>query len=425
MTTESKSLDRRAFVAGAGAFMVIKPELVRGSQRNSAVRIALIGCGGRGTGVAASFTEETSAQYIALADLFQEQTERTQKTLRDAAAKRGKPAVDSSMLLYGPKCLEKLLSLKDVDAIHIATPPYFHPQHLEACAAAAKHVYLEKPVSVDVPGAKRVMRAGERLKGKASVAVGFQLRHATPYAQLVERIRRGDIGNIVCGLTHYYAGAIPRPDWPDATPAQRRLRNWVHDRVLSGDILVEQNIHLIDVSNWVLQGHPVSADGTGGRAGRTDKGDAWSHFNVNYTYPNDVHVTLTSTQFIEGAWDVAMRYFGTTGNAEMRYDAPVRITGKNKWDFPGLGAPGQVTDTAAAVTGAFKGALDDADQKKQQNFIESIVSGKFLSQATQGAESTLSAILGRQAAHTGRRWSWDELLKVDEVWDAKLDVARM
>jgi predicted dehydrogenase len=425
MTGDTKSLDRRAFMAGAGAFLAIKPERVRGSQRNSAVRMGLLGCGGRGTGVAVSFTEETSAQYVALADLFQEQTEQTQRSLGQAAEKKGKPGVGSSMLFHGPQCLEQLLAAKDVDCIHIATPPYFHPEHFEACAAASRHVYLEKPVAVDVPGAKRVMRAGERLKGKASVAAGFQLRHATPYVQLVERIRRGDIGNIVCGLTHYYAGAIPRPDWPNATPAERRLRNWVHDRVLSGDILVEQNIHLVDVTNWVLQGRPVSAQGTGGRAGRTDKGDAWSHFNVNYTYPNDVHVTLTSTQFIEGAWDVAMRYFGTTGNAEMRYDAPVRITGANKWDFPGLGAPGQVTDTAAAVTGAFKGALDDADARKQKHFIESIVSANFLNQARQGAESTLSAILGRQAAYSGRPWTWDELLKLEEVWDAKLDLAKL
>jgi predicted dehydrogenase len=425
MTTESGSLGRRAFVVGAGSFLIIKPELVRGSQRNSAVRMALLGCGGRGTGVAASFSQETSAQYVALADLFQEQTERAQKTVRDAAAKKGKPGVESSMLLYGPDCLKRLLDAKDIDAIHIATPPYFHPEHLEACAAAGKHVYLEKPVSVDVPGARRVMRAGEKLKGKASVAVGFQLRHATPYVQLVERVRRGDIGSLVCGLTHYYAGPINRPDWPNATPGERRLRNWIHDRVLSGDILVEQNIHLIDVTNWILGAHPQSAQGTGGRAGRTDKGDAWSHYNVNYTYPNNVHITLTSTQFVLGGWDVGMRYFGSNGYAEMRYDAPVRIVGPNKWDFPGLGAPGPVTDTAAAVTGVFKGALDDADQKKQQHFIESIVSGRFLSETQQGAESALSAILGRQAAYTGRTWTWDELLKTNEVWDAKLDVAKL
>lgn len=419
MTNET----RRAFLGAAGGLLILKPDIVRGYQRNSAVRMGLVGCGGRGTGVAESFTKETSAHYVALADLFQEQTERAQQTVNAAAAKAGKPAIESKKLLYGPDAIDKLCAEKDVDLIHIATPPYFHPAHFATAVASGKHIYSEKPVAVDVPGAKRFMAAGKRTK--ASVAVGFQLRHATPYVQLAERIRRGDIGDIVCGLTNYYAGAIPRPAWPNATPAERRLRNWVHDRVLSGDILVEQNIHLIDVTNWLLNALPVKATGTGGRAGRTDSGDCWSHYNVNYTYPKGIDITVTSTQFIEGAWDVAMRYFGTTGNAEMHYDAPVRITGRNKWEFPGLGVPGQVTDTSAAVTGAFKGALDDADAMKQKHFIESIVSGNHINESEQGATSTLSAILGRQSAYSGRTWTWDELMKVDEVWDAHLDVAKL
>jgi predicted dehydrogenase len=279
-------------------------------------------------------------------------------------------------------------------------------------------------VAVDVPGAKRVMRAGARAKGKFSVAVGFQLRHATPYVQLVERVQKGAIGPLVCGLAHYYASALPLPDRPGASPALRRLRNWLHDRVLSGDILVEQNIHLIDVNNWIVGAHPVSAQGTGGRAGRTDQGDCWGHYNVNYTYPNNVHITLTSTQFGEGGWDVAMRYFGTVGAAEMHYDAPVRITGPQKWEFP-LGPAGPATETAAAVVGAFKGALDDADAMKQKRFIGSILSGALINEAEQGAESTLSAILGRQAAYTGRPWTWPELLKLEERWDARLDIARL
>ncbi|MFN0168644.1 MAG: Gfo/Idh/MocA family protein [Bryobacteraceae bacterium] len=423
---ETKPTTRRDFVAAAAAFTIVKPELVRGSSRNSAVRMALFGCGGRGTGVAESFTTETTAQYVALGDLFQEQTEKTQARINKAAEKKSKAAISPSMLFHGPRSLERLAESKDVDVIHIATPPYFHPEHFERAAAGKKHIYLEKPVAVDVPGAKRVMRAGEKaIANKLSVAVGFQLRHATPYVQLVERVRRGDLGTLVCGLCHYYAGAIPMPERPNASPRERRLRNWLHDRVLSGDILVEQNIHLIDATNWVLNGHPVKAQGTGGRAGRTDAGDCWSHFNVNFTYPGDVHVTVTSTQFIQGPWDVAMRYFGTNGNSEMRYDAPVRITGPNQWDFPGLGAPGQVTDTQAAVAGAFKGALDDADAMRQKHFIESIVSGNLLAEAGRGAESTLSAILGRQAAYTGRPWTWDELLRLEEVWDAKLDVAHL
>ncbi|MEO8658211.1 MAG: Gfo/Idh/MocA family oxidoreductase [Bryobacteraceae bacterium] len=418
-----ESNSRRAFLGAAGGLLILKPDIVRGYQRNSAVQMGLLGCGGRGTGVAASFTTETSAHYVVLADLFQEQAERTQATVNAAAAKAGKPNVEAKGLLYGPNAIEQICAAKNVDLIHIATPPYFHPAHFEAAVASGKHIYCEKPVAVDVPGVKRFRAAGQR--AKSSVAVGFQLRHATPYVQLVERVKRGDIGDLVCGLTNYYAGPIPRPAWPNATVKERRLRNWVHDRVLSGDILVEQNIHLIDVTNWLLGGLPVKASGTGGRKGRTDAGDAWSHFNVNYTYPNGVDITVTSTQFIDGAWDVAMRYFGATGNAEMHYDAPVRITGANKWDFAGLGAPAQSTDTAAAVTGAFKGALDDADAMKQKHFIETITSGKFTNESDQGATSTLSAILGRQAAYTGRPWTWDELMNVTEVWDAQLDVAKL
>lgn len=412
---------RRTVLGAAAAFSIIRPELIRGSQRNSAVRMALLGCGGRGTGVASGFTTDTAAQYTALADRFQEQTEQAQKTLRQAGEKAGKAAVPSGNLFYGPDCIEKLLASKDVDVVHIATPPYFHPEHFVAVAGAGRHVYLEKPVGVDVPGVKRVMRAGEKVGTRQSVTVGFQLRHATPYVQLVERVHRGDLGRIVTGLSHYYAGAIAPRDLPEASPAERRLRNWIHDRVLSGDILVEQNIHLIDVNNWVLQALPLSAQGTGGRAGRRDTGDCFSHFNVTYTYPKDIHITLTSTQFIEGPWDVATRYFGTESNAEMHYDAPVRVTGKRKWEFP-IGSTAGVPASSASVTGAFSGALDDADRMKQRHFIESITSGRFINEVQRGAESTLTAMLGRQAAYSGRPVTWEELLRSEEVWDAKLDV---
>lgn len=415
---------RRAFLGSAG-LLALAPDLVRGSQRNSAPRMALFGCGGRGTGVAESFTEHTSAQYVALGDLFQAQTEVAKQAIDKVSAKFGKAPIDSSQLFYGPHSLEKLCASKDIDIIHIATPPYFHPEHFAKAAASGKHIYCEKPVAVDVPGAKRVIEAGAKVGSKASVAIGFQLRHATPYVQLAERVKQGQLGEVVCGLAHYYAGAIARPEWPNASPRERRLRNWIYDKVLSGDIIVEQNIHLVDFNNFILGAHPVQASGVCGRKGRRDSGDCSSHFNVNYTYPGDTHITLTSTQFIEGTWDVAMRMFGTQGNFEAHYDAPVRITGRTPWEFPGLGVPGQIANTAAAAAGAFKGALDDADAMKEQHFIESIVNGKFINEAAQGAESTLSAMLGRYAAYTGRPWTWDELLAVTDKWDSGLDVAHL
>ena len=203
------------------------------------------------------------------------------------------------------------------------------------------------------------------------------------------------------------------------------MRNWIHDKVLSGDILVEQNIHLIDFNNWILGAHPIKVSGTCGRKGRTDAGDCSSHYNVTFTYPGDIDVTITSTQFGEGPWDVAMRLFGAKGASLSKYDAPVNITGADPWEYPGLGEPGQVKDAAVAATGKFKGALDDADAMKQQHFIASIAEGKFINQAAQGAESTLSAILGRYAAYTGRSWKWEELAGVKEVWDAHLNVAKL
>ena len=416
---------RRAFLGTAG-LLILKPELVRGSQSNSTIRIALFGCGGRGTNVAESFTEHTSAQYVALGDLFQAQTEKAKQSIDKVALKAGKAEIDSSKLFYGTDSLDKLCESKDIDAIHIATPPYFHPEHFAKAAASGKHIYLEKPVAVDVPGARSVIATGQKAGAKASVAVGFQLRHATPYVQLRERIQKGQIGDTVCGLSHYYATqAVDRKDWDNSSANERRLRNWIHDKVLSGDILVEQNIHLIDFNNWILGAHPVKVSGTCGRKGRTDRGDCSSHFNVTYTYPGDVDVTLASTQFGEAPWDVAMRLFGTKGRSLSSYDAPVNIAGAEPWEYPGLGDPGQVKDAAAAVVGKFKGALDDADAMKEQHFIASITTGKFINEAAQGAESTLSAILGRYAAYTGRTWKWEELAGVKEVWDAHLNVTKL
>ena len=204
---------RRAFLGTAG-LLILKPGVIRGSQSNSTVRMALFGCGGRGTEVAKGFTEHTSAQYVALGDLFQAQTEKAKQAIDKVAAQAGKAEISSSKLIYGPDSLDKLCADKDIDAIHIATPPYFHPAHFAKAAASGKHIYLEKPVAVDVPGARSVIATGEKVGSKASVAVGFQLRHATPYVQLAERIRKGQLGEVVCGLSHYYATAAgTHPEW--------------------------------------------------------------------------------------------------------------------------------------------------------------------------------------------------------------------
>ena len=420
--TDSK-VGRREFIGAAAtaSAMIIKPELVWGTEANSAVRLGLLGCGGRGKGVTSSFLEHTGAVVTAIGDIFESQLAPAKESLDKVSAEFGKPAIDPSHMFGGPKAYEKLLDSKDVDAVYIATPPYFHPEHLEAAIAAGKHTYLEKPVAVDVPGCKNVMELGKKADGKISLAVGFQIRHASAYVDLVTRIHNGQIGKPVCGLINYFASALERPDTPDATPEERRLRNWVWDRVLSGDIIVEQNIHVIDVTNWVLDGHPVKATAAGGRAGRMDDGDCWSHFNAVYTYDNNIHISFASTQFGSSAWGVKMQYSGSHGVAEANYGAPVRIDGESPWEALGIGKPEETTQEDA-VTGKFAGALDDADPNKQKAFIESITSGKYLNETTLGAESALTAMLAREAAYTGEEMTWDKLLKSEEVYDSGMDI---
>ena len=418
---KKSTTSRREFIgaaAGAGV-MILRPERVWGSAANSAVRLGLLGCGGRGLNVTASFLQHTSAVVVALGDMFLDSLEAGKAKLDLASQRYGKPVIDPARLFRGPRAYEQLFASKDVDAVYIATPPYFHPLHLEAALAAGKHVYLEKPVAVDVPGAHKVVALGEKAKGRQSLAVGFQIRHASPYVELAKRIHAGQIGAPVSAEIHYFASAIKRPEWPKASPAERRLRNWVHDRVLSGDIIVEQNVHILDVTNWLLGAHPVKAVGSAGRAGRTDQGDCSSHYNCVYTYPNDVSVGFGSTQFGKAAWGVGMQYYGTKGCAEARYDAPVRISGEEKWEYPGIQA--EPADEALAVTGTFKGALDDADPNKQKAFIESIVSGTLLNEAASGAEAALTGMLGRTAAAKREEVTWEKLVRSKEVFEPRID----
>ncbi len=417
--------DRRGFLGAAGAvasFMIVKPQQVRGSQANSAVTIGLLGCGGRGTADALSIATNGPARILALADLFEDRLMAAKKKTDDLANQQRHAGVQPSQMFQGPHAAQQIMSAH-VDAVVIATPPYFHPQHLAAAVHAGKHVYCEKPVSVDVAGALRIVEIGKEAEGRLSLDVGLQIRHAPPFVELVRRIRAGALGEISCGEAHYYCPFLPMPDYPSASPAELRLRHWLHDRVLSGDILVEQNIHAIDVCNWVLESHPVKAIGTGGRKGRTESpGDAWSHFDVIFSYPHDVHVNFNSCQFGKGGFDVSERFFGTRGNSQSPYSGPLGIAGDEPWTWSGSEKP---RTGEFSVTGNFSDNLAQADSEKHADFIQSIIGASFHNQAALGAESALSAMLGRTAAYTGREVTWDELLRSNAAWDARLDIEKL
>jgi myo-inositol 2-dehydrogenase/D-chiro-inositol 1-dehydrogenase len=425
----SDKIDRRKFIgvaaATAGA-MFINPALVHGSAANSAVRVGLLGCGGRGTEDATNLVDTGGARVVALGDLFRDQLDAARAHFDKIQQAKGYAAIDASQLFTGPNAYQQIAASQELDAIVIATPPYYHPRHLEAVAAAGKHVYLEKPVAVDVPGALKVIEIGKRAEGKLSLDVGFQIRDCPPFVEMVRRIHDGALGKIVCGEAHYLTGYIDRPAWPNASPAEHRLRNWVYDRVLSGDIIVEQNIHVIDICNWILKAHPLKASATGGRQGRpAADGDAYGNYNVLFHYPDDVDVTFSSTQFAKGWWDVTERFFGTKGTSQSPYTGPLGIWGDEPWQAAGSPAKDKAEAQAFSVTGSFTSNLEFADPEKKKAFVESITSGNFHNQAAKGAESALSCMMARTAAYKGREVTWDETMKSSEVWDPKLDLNKL
>src|SRR5579863_1979987 len=427
--TRKNEVGRREFIetaAAVGGVMFMPAGRVWGSEANSAVRVGLLGCGGRGTEDATNMFETGGARVVALADMFQDQLDVARASFDKMQGAKGFAAIDAGQCFVGPKAFEAIAHSKEVDAIVIATPPYYHPQHLEAVVAAGKHVYCEKPVAVDVPGAKKVIEIGKKAEGKLSLDVGFQIRDCPPFVEMVKRIHGGALGNIVCGEAHYLSGYLDRPAWPGASPTEWRLRNWVYDRVLSGDIIVEQNIHVIDICNWILQGHPLKASGTGGRQGRpADDGDAFGNYNVVFHYPEGVDVTFSSTQFATGWWDVTERFFGTKGTSQSPYTGPLGIWGDEPWQAAGSPAKDKAEPQAFSVTGSFTSNLEFADTEKKKAFVESISSGNFHNQAAKGAESALSCMLARTSAYKGHEVTWDELMKSTEVWDPKIDLNRL
>ncbi len=427
-------MDRREFiggVAGASGLLLLKSKTAFGYEANSAVRLGLLGCGNRGTAVATSFAKNTSARLVALADIFPDKLAAGKTHFDQVNSSVGVAAIEPKLMFRGYEAFEELAASPDVDAVQISTPPWFHVQHLDAVVKAGKHAYCEKPLGVDVAQAKQALEIGKRAEGKVSLDVGFQVRSAPPIAEVVRRIHAGGVGKIATITAHYNAPASKYPERPPMSAEELRLRNWLWDRVISGDILVEQNIHVIDLCNLILQGHPVKAVATGGRNVIQHMGDTWDNYEVIYTYPGDVRVSFSSTQFgTTGYFDVSESVFGSTGLAEAPYSGPVRIVGENPWTWSDPMPPGASTasmlakPSVFAANGAFSDNLEFADRDKDRGFIESITSGKFHNQAAEGVQTALSCMLGRMAAETGREVTWEEHLEHGKEYKLGIDLTK-
>src|SRR5882724_11634596 len=417
-------MKRRSFLknaAAVSAISILKPSSVFSYKANSAVRLGLIGCGNRGTAVISSISANTNTNIIAIADLFDDKLQTARPKLNKLNAAKGFPEIESSKIFQGSKAYLKLLENKDVDAVQISSPAYSHPGFLEAAVAAGKHVYCEKPVAPDVAGCKKVMDIGEKLNGKQSVVIGFQIRHATPYVEMVKRIQHGDIGDLITVQLYYFSSGTEIHPFKNVSDDEFRIRNHYHFQALSGGILLDQGIHMLDVCNWALKGHALQAIGKGGKKDGPDIGDTWNNCQVLYQYGDNVNVSIHSTQIGPSFGDVCCRFVGTTGIAEAHYSGGVFINGVNPWDSGIARSEAKLTPEQQA-SGVFLSSLHDADSNKEIAFIKSIETGNYLNETKQGAESTLTAIVGRMAAESKKELTWDEMINSNEALDPKLNL---
>lgn len=385
-------LSRRRFLTqtslGLAAVSTLSGTLARGSAANSRLRLGLVGCGGRGAWIADLFAEHGGYEIAAVADYFQDKVEKVAQKFQ----------VPVQRQFTGLKCAEKMISQGGIDAVAIISPPYFHPAQAKAAVDAGLHVYLAKPVAVDVPGCLSIRHSGAEARRKGQVfLVDFQTRTNEFFIEAVRRVHDGAIGDFCFGEAIYHDGRLNRK--ADPGPPEARLRNWVFDRALSGDIIVEQNIHTLDVMSWLFrETPPLHCTGTGGRRVRVDVGDAWDHFALTYEYAGHIGVTFSSRQFnAHGEPDgILNRMFGTKGVFNSKYGGLVMLRGAGESYYRG-------GETRAIYK---EGAVANILAFHQQ------VTGRITTNATvePSVTSNLVALLGRTAAYEHRQVTWKELM---------------
>ena len=418
-------MNRRKFLQGAStacSLMIVKPSVAFSYAANSAVQYGLLGCGKRGTSVATSFATNTQARVVALGDIFPDQLAIGKQHFDQLNSKLGVPAVDPKLTFHGWEAYKAMAANPHIDAVQISTPPFFHVEHMDILSAGGKHVYCEKPVGVDIPQTRRALQIAKRIDGKVSASVGFQIRSAPPFAEIVQRIHAGQIGKIASIAGYYNAPPATYPDRGAMPHDEQRLRNWLWDKTLSGDILLEQNIHVIDVCNWVMESHPLKATARASRKVIQNFGNINDNYEVIFEYPGEVELVFSSTQFnAPGYFDVKETFFGTAGIAEMPYKGALRIQGQKPWTWTGSE---QESGAKFAADGAFSDNLADADKMKDRSFIESITGNKFQNQIAAGVDSARTCMMARKSAETGRTVSWQDIEADTEQYQLGIEIRK-
>lgn len=384
MSEEQNGWTRRALLSASAATPLVSAQsnVAQSTKVNSAVSVALIGCGGRGRNLMRDLVSHTVARLTAVCDL---RPERMEQARAEAEERGAKPAMNSSM--------ENVLA-SDVDAVIIATPVYLHADHLEAAVKAGKHIYIEKPAMPDVAGCKRMMRIADSADRRLNLSIGFQRRYGQVYHKAKALLDSGAIGDIHLVHLHFIKSSRrsnTQPQVPEPKTADEKMRGWHVWSELSGDLIVENNVHLIDVMNWFVGDRPQSAIGTGGRALRTI-GDMRDHGNVSFLFENDVQGALIGTTLAPLFYrDVNEQYFGDTG----------------------------IIETAAEYWRHYRSQDEVFEEKSPRNvttdaldaFVRRIADNKPENTVVRGAESTLTAILGRMAMDARREVTWEEMMQ--------------
>jgi len=366
------SSSRRAFVRAA-APLVVAPQAVRGAQANTAMSLGLIGCGGRGMYVSGLFAKNEFLKVTAVCDIYKDRLDEAQKKYSGARTYTN----------------YKDLLASDVDAVLIATPAFLHPEHFEAAVAARKHIFLEKPVAVNAAGCRRVLAAARKADPSKRISVDFQQRYGRDYRKVHQVVTSGELGAVKMVRAAWMGGGPPLRQGHPAS--EEKIRNWFFYRDLSGDILIEQDCHNIDVVNWFMGTHPVRVNGYGSRQIRM-YGDIFDNLACTFQFADGRIFSYSANQFrTPGFQDVSETFVCERGAAN------VSRRGYTIW-----------RDKQAPETGQ---TSYDITEDGVREFIEGARNGKLENAAFHAAESTLTAVMALEALVKRREMTWDEVSK--------------
>jgi len=355
---------------------------------NDTLKIALVGCGGRGSGAAAQALSVPGTKLVAMSDAFPDRLQNSLNGLKEA--KGAQVDVPADRQFVGLDGYKNAIALADV--VILATPPGFRPMQFAEAVKQGKHVFAEKPVATDAPGVRQFLAAAEEAKKKnLKVGIGLQRHHDPGYIETVKRIQDGAIGDVTAMRVYWNdAGVWVNPRKPEQTEMEYQLRNWYYFVWLCGDHIAEQHIHNLDVANWVKNGHPVKARGMGGRQILTDKkyGQIFDHHMVEFTYA-DGSICFSQCRHQPGCWsEVNEHAIGTKGSSAVG-NSLIRPTGGEAWRYRGE-------------------KRVDPYQQEHDDLFAAIRNNTPYNEAFYGAHSTMTSILGRMATYSGKELTWDE-----------------